>query len=211
MRLTFALLLCLPLGAEQFTLDQVLSAPFPSELTASPTGAKAAWVSNSRGVRNIRVAEPPAYTPRSITAYTEDDGQELTNLRWTPDASAIVYVRGGTPNPALALTAPASTIWIAPLTGSPLRIGEGESPAVSPKDGRIAFIRHGQLWIATPDSAPTQLFQARTPASNPVWSPDGSRIAFVSLRGDHTFLGVFDVAKNLLRYLDPSTDNDTAP
>jgi dipeptidyl aminopeptidase/acylaminoacyl peptidase len=212
MRLVFTLLLLLPLHAEQFTLDQILSAPFPSELTASPTGAKVAWFSNARGVRNLRVAEPPAYTPHSITSYTEDDGQELTNLRWTPDSSAIVYVRGGAANPALSLTAPASSIYLAPLDSTaPHRIGEGESPAISPKGDRVAFLRHGQLWIAPLDGTPTQLFQSRTPVIAPVWSPDASRIAFTSLRGDHTLIGVFDFGTNAVRYLDPGTDNDTAP
>src|SRR5437764_13779186 len=105
MRLPLALLM-LPCAFAQggFTLDQVLSAAFPSELTASPAGAKAAWVSYVRGVRNILVADPPSYRARRITSYTEDDGQELLELRWTPDASAIVYVRGGSgepPNPAM--------------------------------------------------------------------------------------------------------------
>src|SRR3954454_758759 len=77
-----------------FTLDQVLGAPFPSELTAAPSGAKVAWISNARGVRNILVAEAPTWQARKITAYTADDGQELSEPQWTPDASAIVYVRG---------------------------------------------------------------------------------------------------------------------
>jgi hypothetical protein len=84
-----------------FTLDQALGAAFPTELTAAPSGGKVAWVSNARGVRNIMLAEPPAYQARKITNYAQDDGQELQDLRWTPDASAIVYVRGGTANPDL--------------------------------------------------------------------------------------------------------------
>ena len=67
-----------------FTLDQVMSAPFPSAPVVSSTGGKIAWVYNARGVRNIWVAEPPAYRGHSVTAYTEDDGQEIAELRWTP-------------------------------------------------------------------------------------------------------------------------------
>ncbi|MEJ2679699.1 MAG: hypothetical protein P8174_11605 [Gemmatimonadota bacterium] len=36
-----------------FTLAQVKSAPFPSELTAAPTGARIAWVFDEQGVRNV--------------------------------------------------------------------------------------------------------------------------------------------------------------
>jgi len=82
-----------------FTLDQVLSSAFPTALTAAPAGGKLAWVSNAQGVRNIMLAEPPAYQARKITAYTADDGQEMQSLAWTPDASAIVYVRGDSAKP----------------------------------------------------------------------------------------------------------------
>ena len=41
------------LSAQQpFTIEQVMSAPFPDELTAAPAGGAVAWVSNARGVRN---------------------------------------------------------------------------------------------------------------------------------------------------------------
>ena len=73
----FAATVCAAAQQAPFTIDQVLSASFPSELTAAPSGGKVAWVSASKGVRNLMVATPPAYQGRKITAYTEDDGQEL--------------------------------------------------------------------------------------------------------------------------------------
>jgi hypothetical protein len=47
-----------------FTLGQVSSAAFPSELVASPGGAKLAWVSNAKGVRTSMIAEAPLYKGR---------------------------------------------------------------------------------------------------------------------------------------------------
>ena len=81
-----------------FTIEQVLSAPFPADLIASPAGAKLAWTFNAAGARNIWVAEPPDYKARKITNYSADDGQEILQLDWTPDARAIIYVRGENAN-----------------------------------------------------------------------------------------------------------------
>ena len=81
------------LAAQQaaFTLDQVMSPPFPDELVAAPRGGAVAWVFNGRGARNIWVAAPPDYRGKAITSYPEDDGQELTDLRWTPDGRALLF------------------------------------------------------------------------------------------------------------------------
>ncbi len=216
MRIFAALALAVGASAQQspFTLDQVLGAPFPSELIAAPGGGRVAWVANERGVRNIYVAEPPQYHARKITAYTEDDGQELSDLRWTADSAAIVYVRGTTANPASTPKAPQPTVWVAAIDKTaPRDLGQGISPAPATKGNRVAFVRGGQIWWAPADGQkpPEQPFQARGQLSGPVWSPDGARLAFVNNRGDHALIGDFDVAAGTLRYLDPSTDFDSNP
>src|SRR5580704_2692456 len=84
------------LAAQQsFTLEQVTSEPFPDNLVAAPTGGKVAWLLNARGARNLWISGPPDYRGRQITTYAEDDGQEINQVHWTPDARSLVYVRGG--------------------------------------------------------------------------------------------------------------------
>ncbi|HLY18104.1 MAG TPA: prolyl oligopeptidase family serine peptidase [Bryobacteraceae bacterium] len=204
-----------------FTLEQVLSAPFPSAPAMSPSGGRIAWVYNARGVRNIWVAEPPDYRGHSLTAYTADDGQEVSNLHWAPDGREIVYVRGEGangageyPNPTSDPRGAEQDVWVVSLEGgAPRLIGEGAQPAVAPQGGRLVFVRKGQIWWTPLDGRqkPEQLIHARGENGDPRWSPDGSRLLFVSRRANHSLIGVYDVAGKTVRYLDPSVEHDEQP
>jgi len=205
----------------RFTLEQVMSAPFPSDLTAAPKGGAVAWVLNQNGARNLWIANAPAYTGRSLTNYRDDDGQEIAQLTWTPDGSSVVFVRGGdfetgrdNPNPASLPQGVEQAIWIAPIAGSaPRKIAEGNTPAVSPSGAQLAFLRKGEIWsVGLEDGAkPSQLIHAKGSASELRWSPDGSKLAFVSTRSDHSFIAVYNAAAPSLSYLDPSVDRDSEP
>ncbi len=209
-----------PAAGSPFTLEQVLSAPFPSELVAAGTGGAVAWIFDARGARNIWIAEPE-YRGRSVTSYRDDDGQEISDLAFTPDGRTLVYVRGGdanrsgdVPNPALSPEGADQAVYAIPISGgAPRRLGEGHSPAVSPKDGRVAFVSKGQVFsvpLAGSDK-PSAFFKTRGEAGSLRWSPDGARLAFVSRRGDHSFVGIFDPGARTVRYLDPSVDRDQDP
>ncbi|MBI4904732.1 MAG: S9 family peptidase [Acidobacteria bacterium] len=217
--LIFLFLAASLMGADGPTLADLLGSAFPSELTASGAGAKVAFVMNARGVRNIYVAEPPSYKARAVTHYTADDGQEITNLEWSPDARTIVYVRGGAanrageiPNPLSEAKSPEQAIWAAtPVSGQSRRLAAGGAPAMSPKTSTVAFLVKGQVWLTGLDGKAEQAFQMRGTAGNLAWSPDGAFLAFTSNRGDHSFVGVFDVAKKAVRFVDPGLDQDVAP
>src|SRR4030095_199702 len=95
-KLVFAVVLVAPQAASRpFTVEQILSFPSPENLVAAPVGSSIAWTFNERGVRNIYVADAPGFEPRRITSYSEDDGQEITQLSFSRDGKFVVYVRGG--------------------------------------------------------------------------------------------------------------------
>jgi dipeptidyl aminopeptidase/acylaminoacyl peptidase len=209
------------LARAQFTLERIMGAPFVSELTAAPQGNRIAWVANSRGVRNIWVGEGPAFQARRLTSYANDDGRELSDLHWTPDAASLVYVRGSaasgsgeTPNPMSRPEGAEQALWIVPFDGgAPRRLDEGAAPAVSPKGDRVAYVRKGQIWsMGLKDGqTPLRIVEARDECGTLRWSGDGARLAFASDRSDHSFIGVYDPSASSVRYLDPSVDRDTAP
>jgi dipeptidyl aminopeptidase/acylaminoacyl peptidase len=205
---TLLLLPALVLTAQSFTIDQVMSAPFASELTVK--GNKAAWLQYERGRRNIYTLRQGK--PAKITDYTADDGQEIGELSFTPDALSIVYTRGGDlemrrdiPNPGSLLERPGQAVWKVALDGAtpPVKIGDGHSAAVS-SQGEIAYLRNGEVYRDG-----RKWFSTRGGISSLTWSPDGSRIAFVSNRGTHAFIGV--TTGDHVQYLDPSVDRDSAP
>ncbi|HEX7018857.1 MAG TPA: alpha/beta fold hydrolase [Gemmatimonadaceae bacterium] len=215
-----------PAAAESFTLDQVLSLPFPTDLTTSATGQRAAWVVFARGVRNVYAAEGPQWAPRKLTSYTQDDGQEITNLSISADGKWVVYTLGGDhgsnwqgenglqPNPNSLPVQREITIWAVPFDGGASRkLADGDDPVISPASDRVAYERQGQIWMVPLDaSAPgKRFFFEKGVNTSPVWSPDGARLAFVSRRVDHSFVGVFASDSTPIVWLAPSTDRDFMP
>jgi dipeptidyl aminopeptidase/acylaminoacyl peptidase len=210
----------LAVGQSTFSLEQILSAPFAADLVASKMGDKLAWSVNQQGRRNIWMAEGPAFAGRQVTNYSEDDGAEISELRFTADGSAIVYVRGEGKNSAGEYANPTSspegreqTVWLKALSGgAPMKIGVGHSPRVS-TEGKIAYAQGGQIWIAesgphasSSDKPKQTVIRGKNQPME--WSADGTRLLFVSDRGDHSFVGIYDVAAQGVKFLAPSVDSD---
>ena len=208
----------IPTHAQQsFTLEQVLSAPFPSNLTTAKSAPRVAWALYEQGKRNIYVAEAPDFKARRLTAHLEEDGQELSDLQFSADANTIVYTRGEgknragqSPNPTSSPAGAEEAVFqISWRGGEPQKIDSGHDPQISSK-GVCAYVRDGELWMVPLDGKekPEHLI-VRGTTSGQHWSPDGGKLAFVSGRGDHSFIGVYDVSTKTVRFVAPTVDNDS--
>jgi dipeptidyl aminopeptidase/acylaminoacyl peptidase len=236
---------------QAFTLEQVMSSPFPTNLVAADRASRIAWVFAYKGARNVWVADAPNFEARQVTHYEGDDGMPIAALKLTPDGKTAVYARGTEVNGSGETADPTSNVekrtqqvWAADVdSGQPRLLGdmgcdeEGcEDIQISPSGEFAVWSAKKQIWIAPiyPKAAPAQsnhndndndkskdrdkdaakakpLFFARGNNQQPQWSPDGKKIAFVSDRGDHSFVVVYEFGSNTLHYIQPSADRDLFP
>ena len=213
-------------AADAFSVADAISYPFTADLVSAQKADVIAWVRVLKGVRNVWAASGPDFTPHQVTQFTADDGQELTQLTFSPDGKTLVFVRGGDhdanwpavgnlqPNPAEGVEQPKVTLWLADPTGAKpaAKIVEGDEPAVSSR-GELAFVRDNAVWTAQLDgTGAKKLFFDRGHDGELAWSPDGSKLAFSSLRdGDHAFIGVYAGEAQPLAWLAPTTSIDREP
>jgi dipeptidyl aminopeptidase/acylaminoacyl peptidase len=212
-----------------FTLEQVMSSPFPTALTSAAKANRIAWVFDSRGERNVWVADAPDFAGRQVTHYEGDDGQDIFAVKLTPDGQTVVFARGSevsseghVANPTTETKEPKQQVWAADVeTGKTRLLGDmgcGEEDCediqLSPDGLTAVWVGpKNHLWIASlTDGKPArQLTELRGEESEPQWSPDGKHLAFRTGRRDHAFIAIFDLAEQRVRYVAPSVDRDMAP
>ena len=178
------------------------------------------------------VADAPNFEARQVTHYTGDDGMPLAALKLTPDGRTAVYARGTEANSAGEIADPTSgvekrtqQVWAVEVgveadKREPRLLGdmgceeEGcEDIQISPSGEFAVWSAKKQLWIAPvsgKEKAKALTF-ARGNNAQPKWSPDGKKIAFVSDRGDHSFVVIYEFGAKELHYASPSADRDLSP
>ncbi len=217
------LLLPLHLLAQPAAFTAFKDYPFTTAICAAAQGSKIAWAMDEAGKRNIYVAEGPAFTPRLLTHFTADDGQEITSLSLSADGKWVFFVRGGdhganwdigSPINPLGDTNPfkVQVACIAFAGGAVRYLSEGDYPVIS-NNNTVAFIKAGQVWTAHPDSAAAakNIFTARGTMEDLQWSPDGKQLLFVSNRKDHALIGIYTRETAFVTWIAPSFSRDASP
>jgi dipeptidyl aminopeptidase/acylaminoacyl peptidase len=210
------------------TMAQFLSPGYPSSLVSAKKADRLAWVVLDAGKRNVYTAAAPDFRPVRLTSFLEDNGVDTSEPSLSDDGSVVVFVRGHTlnragwgANPTSDPNGPERAVWAVRSAGGPAwKLGEVTSPMLSP-DGRfVAFAKDGQIYayavrrtatMTAIEKGEKPLIRALGTNGNPRWSPDGTKLVFVSDRSDHSFIGIYDVRKRTVTFISPSVDLDTSP
>ena len=201
-----------------------LSPGFPSDLVAAKKADRIAWLVYERGMRNVYTAAAPDFKPVRLTKFLGDDGVILSDLAISDDGSVVTFTRGSEPNregwianPSSDPAGPERVIWAARTNGTGAwKLTDGDAGALSPDGAFVAFAKDGQIYrVRTAQASPAKLDQPLIKEwgrnTTPRWSPDGSRLAFVSARENHSYVGVYDAKTRHVTYLAPGVDFDASP
>jgi dipeptidyl aminopeptidase/acylaminoacyl peptidase len=163
----------------------------------SPDGTRVAFLSDRSGKVQIHVI---ALTPASPVAQVTRGDLEPLAIAWSPDGKSLAFTARVAPEAVKAPWAPPSIlpllrphprgpvqIFLAPVAGDPpQRLTGGEldysgEPAWMPDGRSLVCAAAGQVFnIRVADHAVRELTSNRLANSEPVPSPDGSKIAWVA-------------------------------
>ncbi len=215
------------------TYAQFLGAASPVEVVSAKKAERVAWVAHEQGKRNVYTASAPLFAPVRLTSFLKDDGVDLTDVAISDDGSTVAFVRGTEPNrsgwdanPSGNPDGPDLSIWAARTAnpGVAWRVSATPPPntpfELAPDGSSIVFGNDGQIYHAkiSPVRPESAMDRGEAPFikewgvnSGPKWSPDGKKIAFATVREDHGYIGVYDVATRAVTYMSPGVDHDTTP
>ncbi|MEM9386764.1 MAG: prolyl oligopeptidase family serine peptidase [Pseudomonadota bacterium] len=197
-------------------------------------GVRNVWVAEGPDWAGRRITEYAADDGQAIDSLAfSPDGAAVLFVR-----GGRANGNGEFPNPTSDPDGAKRTLWVVPFSDAdrlPRALADTGTYEVFPDGERFAYVQGGQIWVAplaasppasadelsapVPDASPdegaapepTQLFSVRRGVAGFTISPDGGRIAFVSNRGDHAFVGVYHLEAESLTWLHPSVDHDTYP
>ncbi|HUE84846.1 MAG TPA: prolyl oligopeptidase family serine peptidase [Vicinamibacterales bacterium] len=209
-RLCFCAVLLLALGAigtadeprGSITIDRIAAIKYPTSPEWSPDGARVAFLWDAAGKQDVFVVTP-GQAPVALTDFPVDQDllqSDIGALAWaSPDE--ILFARNGQLW-SVAHTRPDP----APMAG----LREASSFALSPDRQRIAFLREGQIWIASlATKSARQLTRLAAPvtASVPVFARDGKWLTFTA---GHVALQAEDLPwnGNLIRSFERTTTTE---
>jgi dipeptidyl aminopeptidase/acylaminoacyl peptidase len=222
LRLIIVLLCVSTYAFPQALLEKFISHPIESGFASTADGKTIAWVVNDHGKRNVMI-KSGSELPRQLTDYQLDDGQEISQLTFSPNGLRLLFVRGGepnrvgqNPNPASLAEGAEMAIYMKEISSksAPAKITAGSNPQFNKTNAiKFIFAKGGQIYESSMDinSIPKLLFSARGANLDPKISPDGREVLFTSARGDHGFIGIFNIEKNAIRWIAPEVSNDQYP
>lgn len=205
----------------QYSLEQSLGAPYVQSIYASVDQQSLAWVVNEKGQRNIWYTELDGGEPQQLTHYTQDDGLNISQI--SVSSGFLFFVRGngnnrqGQPaNPASLPKTPQRQILRINLADKVIdTIAVGSGPVLSPDGSKMIYTKSRKVIIVDDVTAeyarPYVLFEVRNGAGSLSWSPQGTAVAFVSSRNDHSFVGYYDISEKKIHWMAPAFGFDQLP
>lgn len=218
--LTLTLLFPFITQSQTFSLKEVLSAPYCSDLVSSPSGNSIAWVSNEKGERVLYSANLPVLSPELLFKSDGDDGQVISNISFSHDGQLIFFVVGSAANRNGEIANPASLVPYPKRQLLSLDIDEKTIDTIGnygnyiiSSDDQFLLIPKGKSLLSYHLNSKKKetILTTRGTISNVQLSPEDDGIVFTSNRGDHSYIGLFPWGADRIDWLVPSVDRDINP